>query len=268
MTLHVGVFSYQTGHRKTVEVVTKLLPRYRAVTVFAFPFIYAPAKSRTERWQERPWQLLDFDPAPFYRAHGVRYVEIESWDVGAEAVLDAPGPEGAVDIFLTCIGAKKFPGHFIDGRTVLNCHPALLPQNRGLDAFKWGILNGWPIGASLFVMDSALDRGQLLYRTRTPVLTCDSLDDVARRNYDLECDLTADFERFLPHLSKAWRIADEDGPLSTKLIPKAEDERLAETFLAKRDRFVRLSTDLSAHPHPADSVGDGLRLSQTVESGS
>ena len=138
--------------------------------------------------------LLDFDPRSFYQNQGIEYVELDGWSEGCEAKLGKIGDANTPDIYLTCIGAKLIPKHFIDGRTVLNCHPALLPQNRGLDAFKWGILNKWPFGASLFIMDEVLDRGQLLFRTRIPVIEMNSLDSVAMRTYEMECRLTAEFD--------------------------------------------------------------------------
>lgn len=49
---------------------------------------------------------------------------------------------------------------------VLNCHPGLLPEYRGLDPVAWSIYNGESIGATCHFVDSGVDMGAILIRQK------------------------------------------------------------------------------------------------------
>jgi phosphoribosylglycinamide formyltransferase-1 len=193
---------------------------------------------------------MEFDLPSFCRRYGVGYVQVEGWSQEFAAHLGEPGRPDSPDVYLHCI-AKIVPSSFIAGRTILNCHPGLLPQNRGVDAFKWSIVNGWPIGISLHVIDSEIDRGIILARMRIPVLPADSLAAVCARAYEFEVDLLGNFEHYLPNLAKNWAVGD-DHPCSHTLVPLDIDQNLEQIFTQNREELCRLSVDLRAQSHPMD----------------
>jgi hypothetical protein len=168
--MHVGIITYQTGHLKTWQVIRKVLTKGYRVTVYAFPFELRPPKPGPARYKDRPDQLIDLDVPSFCRRYGVGYVPVEGWGDEFAACIGAPGQPDSPDVYLHCI-AKIVPASFIAGRTILNCHPGLLPQNRGVDAFKWSVVNKWPVGIALHVIDPEIDRGVILRRMRIPVFS-------------------------------------------------------------------------------------------------
>ena len=248
--MHVGLITYQTGHLKTWQLMQRLMVRSHRVSLFAFPFSLRPFVPGP--FEDRPYQILDMDPKSFCNRHGLGYREVGGWSDEHSASLDDGGPYRKPDLFLTCI-AKIIPKRFIEGRTILNCHPGLLPQNRGVDAFKWSIINGWPFGVTLHVIDEAVDRGVILHRVRVPVLPTDTLRAVADRTYQYEIDILSDFDRYLPNISKEWRV-DDGFPLSKRRIARADDVRIEAMFLEWRERHVALCCDLTAQPHLADGA--------------
>ena len=253
--MHVGIITYQTGHLKTWQLTRKMLTKGFRVTLFAFPFKLRPPKPGVARYSDRPAQLIDLDVPDFCRRFGVGYVPVAGWsDEHAAALGDAGGPD-TPDVFLHCI-AKIVPASFIAGRTILNCHPGLLPQNRGVDAFKWSIVNKWPIGITLHAIDPEIDRGTILRRMRIPVFATDTLADVCARTYDFEIDLLANFEHHLPNLRRGWNVGD-DHPCGHSLIPIAQDGDIEGLFLRNRDDLCRLSADMAAQPHISDRHGAG-----------
>lgn len=261
--MHVGIITYQTGHLKTFQLILKLLVNGHRITLFAFPFKLRPAQQQT-RFNDRPFQLIDLDMPEFCKRHGVHYVDVGGWQDGHSAALGCPGAPETPAVFMTCI-AKIIPAHFIKERLILNCHPGLLPQNRGVDAFKWCVVNDWPFGITLHVIDEAIDRGRILHRMRIPVLPTDTLADVSQRAYHMEVDLMAAFDRYLPNNAHNWRVDDEH-PLSKNLIPPEIDARIEALFLEKRQRFVDLSSDGTVQAHVADlsshkrrNLKDGMR---------
>lgn len=237
--MHVGILTYQIGHLKTRQIASKLAVEGHQLSLFAFPF--NPRPPRRSAFDERPHQIIDTNVKAFCDRHGIAYVEVGGWDDHHAPVLGAAGSADAPNVYLTCIG-KIVPPAFLAERTILNVHPGLLPENRGVDAFKWAVVNGWPIGVTLHAIDEHIDRGVILHRLRMPVLAEDTLRDVADRAYDLECDLLSNFEEFLPNLKKNWRVTD-DYPLSRKRIPQDLDRSLAELFARNRDHFIELSRE-------------------------
>ena len=235
--MHVGIITYQTGHLKTWQILKKLLTKPYAVSLYAFPFVKRP---QTETpFPDRPNQLIDFDMEGFCKDHRIRYVKLDGWEDQHAPLFGMEADPKPPDVFLTCI-AKIIPASFISGRIIINAHPGLLPENRGVDAFKRAIINGWPIGASIHVIDEVIDRGTLLHRMRIPVFTDDTFQDVARRAYEMECELQANFEDYLSGMHKTMRIADRY-PLNKEQISKALSRRIDVIFERNKGRLMALS---------------------------
>jgi len=236
--MHVGIITYQRGHLKTWQILSKLITKPLKISLYAFPFIPRIQK-KTNRFQDRPDQLIDLDIKHFCLKRNLRYIEVDSWHEKDSILLGTENDNNTPDVFLTVI-AKIIPESFILDRIIINAHPGLLPQNRGVDAFKWSIINTWPIGVSLHIIDKYIDRGLLLHRINVPVLPNDTLTDVAERSYDIECNLQANFDYYL--LNKEDKnYVSEKYPLSKKKIPNEMDMNLENIFLAKRKEFITLS---------------------------
>lgn len=245
--IHVGLISYQIGHRKTWQLAHRYRLKGYRVTIYGFPFVLR--SERAPQFKDRPFQIVDFDVAVMSDHYGFGYVPIDGWSDIHAAALDLA--DDSPDYFVTCIG-KIIPPAFLGGRTFLNAHPGLLPQNRGVDAFKWAVVNGWPIGVTLHVIDERIDAGRILKRQRVPVYPTDDLRAVADRACQIECDLLSDFALWLPFADPNWRVDVTAYPLSKRRVSDDEDRNLEDIFIANRSRFVSLATDLSVQPHPAD----------------
>lgn len=233
--MHVGLITYSRAHRKTLDVTLKLMTRgCHQITWLAFPFRNLAARlpehqaKEAMRFHERPPQIMDFDPIEFCKRNGIDYRECHWDDPGSS---DWTGPNG-MDVYLHCT-AKIVPAGFIEGRTILNVHPGLLPKNRGVDAFKWAIVNGWPIGVTLHAIDEEIDRGIILYRRTVPILPDDTLDAVASRSYAFECDLLANFDAHLDNLRHNWTVGDAYS-VSHRRIPLTVDTQLRSVFADQR----------------------------------
>jgi phosphoribosylglycinamide formyltransferase-1 len=235
--MHVGIITYETGHLKTFQLIQKFLVKSFKITLFAFPFKLWPRKF--ECFEDRPYQIIELDIEGFCQRYNIRYIKVDGWGEELADRLGDPKSLEAPDVYLTCI-AKIIPKHFIENRIILNCHPGLLPKNRGVDAFKWSIVNSWPIGCTLHLIDEFIDRGTILHRMKIPILPNDNLRDVCMRAYDMEIDLMANFERYLENRNENWQVGDSF-PVSHKKIPKDVDKRIDEIYYEKREVFIHLS---------------------------
>jgi folate-dependent phosphoribosylglycinamide formyltransferase PurN len=258
--MHVGILTYQTGHLKTWQMTQRILAKGYRVTLFAFPFkvrpANAPKRDEGQRFSDRPAQLIDIDVEAYCSNYGIGYQRVDGWTDSDAEVLGAVGGRDTPDIFLHCF-AKIVPESFLRGRTILNAHPGLLPQNRGVDALKRCIVEPWPIGVTLHIIDKEIDRGEILRRARVPILPSDRLVDVCQRVYDLELDLMGNFEHHLKNKDKHWQVG-EAYPCSHEKIPLDLDLRLEDVFMRNRDELVRLSKDLSVHAHASDGAEEAL----------
>ena len=69
--------------------------------------------------------------------------------------------------------------HFRIG--ILNLHPGLIPENRGLDNLKWAIIDMVKQGVTSHLIDHRIDRGLIADRQSIKVYEDDTLIDIALR---------------------------------------------------------------------------------------
>jgi folate-dependent phosphoribosylglycinamide formyltransferase PurN len=80
------------------------------------------------------------------------------------------------------LGARVLPGSLIeDAPPVINIHPGVLPLNRGLDTLKWAVHDDLPQAIAVHVIDSKVDRGELIFEEIIRVNENDSPADVYNR---------------------------------------------------------------------------------------
>lgn len=186
--MRIGIITYDCQHRKTEEVVLglALLGHYQ-LRLFALPFV--ARKERQVRFPHRPFQ--------FYAARSSDVAQ----DVRADFLrVRSPSeiPPENTDYFIIC-GAGLLSADFVSatrGR-VINAHPGLIPQVRGLDSFKWAIHDDSPMGNTLHFIDEEADAGDVIATVGTPVFSTDTIESLAQRHYNLEIQMLINFERML-----------------------------------------------------------------------
>lgn len=62
---------------------------------------------------------------------------------------------------------------------VINAHPGLIPENRGLDNLKWAIVQQIRQGVTTHLIDERIDMGRIIARSVLNVVVSDTLIDVA-----------------------------------------------------------------------------------------
>lgn len=217
----VGLITYDFPHLKTEQVFDALLRRGYRLRVFGLPFV--PRKARSVQFQHRPDQARASHPAEICKRHGVTYRRCES-----DSDID-----GQCDVYHVLVGKILSPECLRD-RKIMNCHPGIIPAVRGLDAFKWAILNDQPLGVTLHYIDEAVDAGEILAVLPTSVYPDDSLESLARRHYELEIDVIIDFERYLAEPRNAFaRVAPGDARLRMPGKLEATLLRAADEYIAR-----------------------------------
>ena len=90
-------------------------------------------------------------------------------------------------------------------RRILNIHPALLPAFPGLDAQRQAVEHGVKVsGATVHIVDEALDAGPIVAQEAVPVLDTDDAETLAHRILEVEHQIYPRAVRIL--LSERFRI--------------------------------------------------------------
>lgn len=218
----LGIITYDAPHLKTEQVVTRLALRQVDMVFFALPFVPRPA--RTAQLAHRPAQDQAVHTRDLARAWGIPW-----YDIRPDAALPV-----AVPLSLVC-GAGLLGERLVRSGRILNSHPGLIPVVRGLDAFKWAILKGLPIGNTLHTLDPGVDMGVVHCRRQTPVYTGDTFDTLARRHYELEIDLLCEFETHLDTVSDVPAPTEEP----FRRMPAALEPQLLDALPGYIDRAAR-----------------------------
>lgn len=133
----IAVLTYPVKHRKTYDTLSLLKANgYTDVSVFAMPFSYK--KKKFPLIQHRPEMNYQIpETAELCQNLGYWYEEgeLESFSIDEERIV-------------LIAGAGLLPEKFVESHIIINSHPAYIPNSRGLDAFKWAIMERQPIGVT------------------------------------------------------------------------------------------------------------------------
>lgn len=224
--MRLGLITYDTRHLKTEQVALGLNLKGRYdLSFFALPF--KPRPERQILFAHRPDMEEGAHSRDVAGALKAPYVKCET--------PDAIPADGA-DLFLI-VGAGLLPPAFVGatrGR-VLNSHPGIIPLVRGLDAFKWAILDGMPIGNTLHYIDEEADAGEVLAMAPTPVFPTDSLERFARRHYECEIAMMIDFETAL---ARPKPEATHESRPARMRMPALQQDGLHIAFEAYKMKFA------------------------------
>jgi phosphoribosylglycinamide formyltransferase-1 len=219
----VALITYDVPHKKTQEVLFHLIWR----DCFDLTLVITPFKSRPSRevlFQHRPIQLTGPAPSSLARRFGLNSLLIEDWRSFCDDF----------EFFLVC-GSGLIDPEFCQTARIVNCHPGLIPQNRGLDAFKWAIHQDLPIGNTLHFLDHQVDLGEVFHHQITDVFPEDDLASFAERHYMAEIYLLSNFDSYL----RGGAVLDFVTGEPRKRMPRETEALLVHSFNVYKERHTR-----------------------------
>jgi len=176
------VFAYDFPHKKTQDVLLTLFGLGHSVGwVIAAPWEklnIPPASLRTKLRHE-----VLFHPRELAERLGARYVVAPHNSEEVLVLLNEVRPELGI-IAGARILKESVIGSF--GIGIINLHPGLIPEVRGLDAMLWAIYKDLPLGVTAHLIDRRVDAGRVLVRKRVPVYEDDTLLDLSERLYEYQ----------------------------------------------------------------------------------
>lgn len=214
--MEISLITYDAPHRKTEGIVEGIYSRGGRISkLIALPFV--PRPNRAVIFQHRPDPSAARHPRELSRTYGIPF----------EAFADAASLQIDTPVALIGIGVL-LPARLAREHRIVNCHAGLIPTVRGLDAFKWAVLEDKPLGVSLHYIDEDVDMGTHIASRRTPVIGGDTPESLSLRHYRLEIEMTVEFERYLAAPEEPF-FPDRIGP-PRKRMPAAMERQMIERF--------------------------------------
>ena len=219
----IGLITYQKPHRKTEEVLQRLLGCDYELTICTLPYISRP--HREVFFAHRPNQSVAAAPRDIAKKHGIEYHEYER-DI--DICTDS-------EIYLV-LGANILSKECVDRLRIINCHPGVIPASRGLDSFKWALYTMKPLGVTLHYLDADVDSGEIISVIPTDVYQSDSLESLSRRHYQNEIDALVRFEEYSV---KPINIFSAISPDRARMrMPLSQEQELPEAFAEYKRKYA------------------------------
>lgn len=190
--MKIGIITYNIPHLKTEQLVLSLVENSQIskINLYSLPFV--PRKKRNVKYNHRPDTNISVS---FMDLSYYDNVEYREWDGKSKVYHN--------DDCVIIAGAGIIDPSLFGNVPILNVHPGVIPLVRGLDAFKWAIYNGHPLGNSLHTIDKEVDKGNLLTIKMTPIFESDTYYSLARRHYEYEINLLKNSMNYLGNFIEA-----------------------------------------------------------------
>ena len=230
------VFAYDFPHKKTYEGLLRLhLAGIPIALVIGAPFVQLNIRESAIR--VGPAKLQFLSARHVCDRLGIPYVREAHNSPETVAALRELSPRVGV-----VLGARILSQEIIDCFSVgvINMHPGLIPENRGLDNLKWAILLGLDQGVTTHLIAGGkdVDLGRLIERQVVPVLPDDTLLDVHLRIQNTELEMMVRAVELIASkglVARGWFAPFSDRGTYRACVPPEIEERLLEQFREYRD---------------------------------
>ncbi|HBE42011.1 MAG TPA: phosphoribosylglycinamide formyltransferase [Bacteroidales bacterium] len=173
----IAVITYDHPHRKTQDLLFRLmLSGYIDIDLIVLPWQDRPETHPLYR--HRPLEPVDISIEKLCSTFNLNYYRRDYNDLGLLQNYSK----------ILIAGTGILPED-VTKYKIINSHPGYLPNVRGLDALKWAILNGQPIGVTTHFIGAETDTGILIERRILPIYHTDTFHSIALRQYETEIDM-------------------------------------------------------------------------------
>ena len=165
----INLFTYDCRHRKTVDILLELIINgFKIGKVYAAPLIELDLREDNIKLSAN--NCYTIHTKDICDKFNIPYIVIPHKDVDA-------GELGIIG------GARILPKEVIDKYSIgiINIHPGLLPENRGLDNIKWALYHDMPQGLTVHFIDEYVDRGRIILQEEIPVFEDDKIYHIHQR---------------------------------------------------------------------------------------
>lgn len=206
---NVMLFSYDFPHKKTQDFLLRLLvENYNIQYVIAAPWKKLNMPASTVRIAPNNVGLIQ--PRDICKRFHIKYLASDHNSKDTISYIK----KHPVDLYIIS-GARILSKQVIEAANnkIVNIHPALLPDVRGMDPILWTVYLDLPLGISAHFIDATIDGGRLIYKEKLGIKKDDTLIDVSLRLLEKQPDV----------LSQALKIIKERSFHSFKKLSSSKN---------------------------------------------
>ena len=204
----IDILTYDCAHRKTSDILFELIVNgYEINKVYAAPLIDLGLKQDIVKMSANA--CYNIHTAEICAKFKIPYIVKPHTDIEG-------GNLGIIG------GARILPDHVIQKYSIgiINIHPGLLPNNRGLDNIKWALYHDMPQGLTVHFIDKYVDRGQIILKKKVPVYDDDKIYHIHQRLVSMQPKVLIDALNILERGGETYPA--EKGTLFTQMTIKEE----------------------------------------------
>ena len=158
--------------------------------------------------------------------------------INTPEVVGALRRHGITKVILAQSGIVRKP--ILDlGLWVVNCHPGLLPDYRGVDVVHWALVERGPLGVTLHLVDAGIDTGRILDQRPIPVKYDDTPESIADRSIDISLDMLVEAALRGPSGYRLPKAQDVNKGRQYYLMPFAIARRLRREWGGIVEHYAR-----------------------------
>jgi phosphoribosylglycinamide formyltransferase-1 len=217
----IGVFAYNFPHKKTQDFLFHLKTHgFNVRVVIAADPVKLHIPPASIRTKIRHRALLP--PLNVARALGFDYQIVPHNSPQVVELLKNYRVELGI-----IAGARILKPHVINAVPlgIINFHPGLIPEARGLDAVLWSILEDIPLGVTAHLIDEKIDAGTILLKKRIPIYSDDSIYDLTERVYEFQLEMLE--EAVIKAVNTEGTPVSNMGKYHRKMPPELEHKALS-----------------------------------------
>lgn len=205
---NIDLLTYDCPHRKTSDILFELIVNgYNINRVYAAPLIDLGLKPDIVKMSANA--CYNIHTAEICAKFKIPYIVKPHADIEG-------GNLGIIG------GARILPDHVIQKYSIgiINIHPGMLPNNRGLDNIKWALYHDMPQGLTVHFIDKYVDRGQIILKKKVPVYDDDKIYHIHQRLVSMQPKVLIDALNILERGGETYPA--EKGTLFTQMTIKEE----------------------------------------------
>lgn len=186
----LAVLTFNNPHRKTQDILFRLAARGESVLVICREFV--ERKNFIPHIAHRPSTSIEIPTEILAKNLGHTVMHTRSEDL-MNVLASLP------DLRYVLLAT----GNIIESKVaetfkIINAHPALLPDLKGLDALKWSIYHGVAPGVTSHFINGEVDGGMIIQKQEVPVYKYDTFHSLAYRQYEIEIELLVNAPQVKP----------------------------------------------------------------------
>ncbi|MDG4652696.1 formyltransferase family protein [Chryseobacterium arthrosphaerae] len=228
--MKIALFAYNFEHKKTQDFIFYLLANnYKIDIILAADPVQLNIKPGVVKTKIKHSFLIH--PRKIAENFGIKYEVVEHNSNKTAEILK----ENGIDLGIIS-GARILKSHIIESchLGILNLHPAILPECRGLDSLLWSLEKDIDMGVTGHLIQKQVDSGKIICKERIQIQKDDTILDINERLYDKQLDvLIKSLETLEQKDDQDHEIIDLSYPNYGKM--EAEEEIQA---IAKLDQYI------------------------------